>query len=210
MFTCYNPDTQRERERERERCPQVQPQSLNPQEGFWLAPLWPDAQPWTNQWTKGGVSQGTWQLSLQHWGWRGKAEPRKTPACGKGLALIRALKSLPPPSLVSGFSEASCWLPSGSSLQVEDLHPRLASVPRRGDRKKPEPQHQIFCGQEHHLLPARRLCVRTNPFSCPWVSDALGPLPSALPTIRNMGHMTLPRARPLLTTYSPRVMAALG
>ncbi|KAB0367635.1 hypothetical protein FD755_020959 [Muntiacus reevesi] len=52
--------------------------------------------------------------------------------------------------------------------------------------------------------------IKYSPLSCPWVSDALGPLPSALPTIRNMGHMPPPPPQPGQGLYSPPIPTGLA
>ena len=53
--------------------------------------------------------------------------------------------------------------------------------------------------------------MRTNPLSYPWVSDALGPLPSAFPTIRNIHHMTpLPQSKASTHHLFPQGDGSLG
>lgn len=147
-----------------------------------MALLWPGAEPWTNQLTRGEHGCGNMAALPAALRVEGKGRAQEDPCLWKGAGPDQGLQGVCHSlSLVSGFPEASCWLPPCSSLQLEDLHPRLASLPQRGDHKKPGPQHQILSGKEHHLLPARRLYVRMPTLSCPWASDVLVPLPSALP-----------------------------
>lgn len=54
----------------------------------------------------------------------GKGRAQEDPCLWKGAGPDQGLQGVCHSlSLVSGFPEASCWLPPCSSLQLEDLHP---------------------------------------------------------------------------------------